>query len=56
MHRRAGRAFGALSVVAFAAFGPTGPTLAVGTVAQTEPVSSLSVTPFGPYAAAEGTR
>jgi len=53
MHRRAGRAFGALSVVAFAAFGPTGPALAVGTVAQTEPVSSLSVTPFGPYAAAE---
>ena len=53
MHRRAGRAFGALSVVAFAAFGQTGPALAVGTVAQTEPVSSLSVTPFGPYAEAE---
>ncbi|MBL8925141.1 MAG: lytic murein transglycosylase, partial [Pseudonocardia sp.] len=53
MYRRAGRAFGALSVVAFAAFGPTGPVLAVGTVAQTEPVSSLSVTPFGPFAAAE---
>ncbi|HEX5810709.1 MAG TPA: lytic murein transglycosylase, partial [Pseudonocardia sp.] len=53
MHRRAGRAFGALSVVAFAAFGPTGPALAVGTVAQTEPVGSLSVTPFGPLAAAE---
>ena len=53
MHRRAGRAFGALSVVAFAAFGQTGPALAVGTVAQAEPVSSLSVTPLGPYAAPE---
>lgn len=53
MHRRAGRVFGALSVMAFAAFGPTGPALAVGTVAQTEPVGSLSVTPFGPYAAVE---
>ncbi len=54
MHRRAGRAAGALSVVAFAAFGQqTGPALAVGTVAETQPSTSVSGTPFGPYAAVE---
>ena len=54
LHRRAGRAAGALSVVAFAAFGQqTGPALAVGTVAETQPSTSVSGTPFGPYAAAE---
>ena len=53
MHRRAGRAVGALSVVAFAAFGPTGPALAVGTVAQTEPVASETAAALGPYVAAE---
>ena len=54
LHRRAGRAAGALSVVAFAAFGQqTGPALAVGTVAETQPSTSVSGTPLGPYAAAE---
>jgi membrane-bound lytic murein transglycosylase B len=54
MHRRAGRAAGALSVVAFAAFGQqTGPALAVGTVAETQPSTSVSDTLYGPYAAAE---
>jgi membrane-bound lytic murein transglycosylase B len=54
MHRRLGRAAGALSVVAFAAFGQqTGPALAVGTVAETQPSASVSDTLYGPYAAAE---
>ena len=54
LHRRAGRAAGALSVVAFAAFGQqTGPALAVGTVAETQPSASASDTLYGPYAAAE---
>ena len=54
MHRRAGRAAGALSVVAFAAFGQqTGPALAVGTVAETQPSTLVSDTLYGPYAAAE---
>lgn len=54
MHRRAGRAAGALSVVALAAFGQqTGPALAVGTVAETQPSASVSGTPFSQYAGEE---
>jgi membrane-bound lytic murein transglycosylase B len=53
MHRRAVRAAGALSAIALAAFGHTGAALAVGTVAESQPIVSLSDTPFGPYAPAE---
>ena len=53
MNRRAVRAAGALSAIALAAFGHTGAALAVGTVAQSQPIVSLSDTPLGPYAPAE---